>query len=140
MDDHSEFLLVPHERIGAIIGKGGATRRQIEKKTQTKIVVDSKEGEVEVIQKGEAVPHLKATRIVKAIARGFSPEKAFRLLDDGVGLELFDITDAVGRNKSTQTAKKGRVIGEKGKAREEIERDTGANVSVFGKTIGIIGS
>ncbi len=31
-------------------------------------------------------------------------------------------------------AKKGRVIGAKGKAREEIESESGAHISVYGKT------
>ena len=34
---------------------------------------------------------------------------------------------------------KGRVIGEKGKSRRVIEELTGCHISVYGKTIGIIG-
>jgi len=137
--DNSEVLLVPHERIGAIIGKKGSTKREIEQKTKTKLSVDSKEGEVEIFMKGTPMGYLKAMRIVKAIARGFSPENAFKLLNDECFLEIIEIEDIVGKNKSNAKAKKGRVIGSHGKAREEIEKETGTNISVYGKTIGIIG-
>ena len=138
--ENSEFLLVPIDRIGAIIGKRGLTKREIELKTKTRLSIDSKEGEVEVFQKGSALLFFKATRIIKAIARGFAPEKAFRLINEEVFLELIDLKDVVGKNESNLKAKKGRVIGAKGKAREEIEEETGANISVYGKTIGIIGT
>jgi len=136
----SEFLLIPHDRIGVIIGKNGSTKSEIGRKTETRLEVDSKDGEVEVIQLGTPYKYLKAIKIVKAIARGFSPEKAFRLLNDDAILEFIDLAQILGKNRSLQKVKRGRVIGSHGKAREEIERDTGAFVSVQGKTIGIIGT
>lgn len=139
MED-SEAVLVPHERVGAIIGKRGATKREIERLTETGLEVDSGEGEIEVIRKGPPLKYLKALRIVKAIGRGFSPEHAFRLLGDDCLFELIELQEVLGKNESRLKAKKGRVIGSHGKTREEIERDTGANISVYGKTIGIIGS
>jgi len=140
IEGNSEFLLVPLDRIGAIIGKRGLTRREIELKTQTLLKVDSTEGEVEIFQKGSALLFFKATRVIKAIARGFAPEKAFRLINEEVFFELIDLKDILGKNESNMKAKKGRVIGAKGKAREEIESESGANISVYGKTIGIIGT
>ncbi|MAG18146.1 MAG: RNA-processing protein [Candidatus Diapherotrites archaeon] len=138
-EENSDFLLVPHERIGSVIGKNGSTKREIELKTNTKLKVDSKEGEIEILQKGDSLGHFNAMRIVKAIARGFSPEKAFRLLEEGTIIEIIDLKEIIGKSHGTMTAKKGRVIGSNGKAREEIETDTGANISVYGKTISIIG-
>ncbi|HZX33749.1 MAG TPA: KH domain-containing protein [archaeon] len=137
----SDFLLVPHERIGVLIGRKGETKRKIERKTRTRIEIDSGGGEVEVIQEGAQQPfqHLKAMKIVKAIARGFSPEKAFRLLDDECVLEMIELKEVLGKNPSLLKSKKGRVIGSSGKARDEIEKDTGASISVYGKTISIIG-
>ena len=51
--ESSDFLVVPHERIGVIIGIKGKTKREIEKKTETKLEIDSKEGEVEVIREAK---------------------------------------------------------------------------------------
>ena len=47
--------------------------------------------------------------------------------------------DIAGKNKNTMERLKGRVIGTGGKSREEIERLTDTYISVYGKTIGIIG-
>jgi len=137
--ENSEFLMIPHERVGALIGKNGSTKREIEKSTETHLRINSQEGEIEIIQKGAPFRFLKALKIVKAIGRGFSPEHAYRLLDDESIFELIELKEVLGKNESLLKTKKGRIIGEKGKAREEIEIETGANISVYGKTIGIIG-
>ncbi len=140
MEEDSDILLVPHDRLGAIIGRAGKTKKEIEAKTETKITIDSREGEVEITRKGNPLNYLKAARIVKAIARGFSPEHAYRLFDEECIFELIELQEELGKNESRIKAKKGRVIGSGGRAREEIEQDTGANISVYGKTIGIIGN
>ena len=137
--EDSDILLVPHHRVGAIIGKAGATKKEIETKTETVITIDSDAGEVEIVRKGHPLGYMKAMRVVKAIARGFSPEHAYRLFDEEVVFDLIELQEELGKNESRIKAKKGRVIGAHGKAREEIEKDTGASISVYGKTIGIIG-
>ncbi|VVB98852.1 Polyribonucleotide nucleotidyltransferase [uncultured archaeon] len=138
MED-SEALMIPHDRIGALIGPGGTTKRLIEKKTGTKITVDSSEGEIEIEGKGDAFKYWKAIKVVKAIGRGFSPEHAMRLLNDEAIFELIEIQDFTGKSENAIKSKRGRVIGEHGMARDTIERETGANISVYGKTVGIIG-
>jgi len=39
---------VGSNRIGALIGKGGTTKKELESKTNTTITIDSKEGTVKV--------------------------------------------------------------------------------------------
>ena len=53
--------------------------------------------------------------------------------------EIIDMKEVAGKNKNVMERLKGRVIGTGGKAREEIERLTDTYISVYGKTIGIIG-
>ncbi len=77
--------------------------------------------------------------MVKAIARGFSPERAFRLLQDGVYLEIIDIRDFAGKSRNRRIRLRGRVIGRKGRSRKTIEEMSGAYVSVYGDTVAIIG-
>ncbi|MEM0286517.1 MAG: KH domain-containing protein, partial [Candidatus Methanomethyliaceae archaeon] len=79
------YLRIPLDRIGVVIGEKGEIKSEIEKKTNTIISIDGKTGEVTI----ENTPNttdpsgiLKARDIITAIARGFSPEKAFRLFDD----------------------------------------------------------
>ncbi len=129
---------ISKERIGVLIGKKGQTKKEIEEKTKTTISVDSDEGLV-VIEGEDAAGFLSAVETVTAIARGFSPERAFTLLEDeDTYLEVIDISDA-----ATSPAKmerlRGRIIGKEGKSRSQIEDLTHTEISVHGKTISIIG-
>ncbi len=131
-----EIVKIPTERIGALIGPEGQIKAKIMRLTKTKIEVDSHEGDV--IISGEGEDFFKGRDIVKAIGRGFSPERAFTLLKDNYLLYIINIPEIVGNNNSKQTAKKGRVIGREGRARAEIEKKTNSLISVYGKTISII--
>ena len=132
-----EIVRIPENRVGVLIGPSGAVKAKIEKKTKAHLEIDSGSGEVEVIGEGEN--YFKAIDVVKAIGRGFSPDRAFTLFKDDYLLKIVDITEYTGKNGSTQKARKGRVIGREGSAREEIEKRTHCLISVYGKTVAIIG-
>jgi len=131
-----EVIRIPEERVAILIGTNGETRKALAKRTKTKVHIDSVSGEVTIIGEGENF--VKATDIVKAIGRGFSPKRAFTLLEDNYLLKIVEIINYSGKNKSAQEAKRGRVIGRRGEARKEIEKKTGALISVYGKTVAII--
>ena len=131
-----EVIRVPEERIGVLIGLKGIVRKTISQKTKTKIEIDSQYGDVTL--RGEGEDFFKAADIVKAIGRGFSPERAYKLFEDYYMLKVIDITGYSGKSSSTQKAKRGRVIGREGLARMEIEKKTHSMISVQGKTIAII--
>ena len=115
----------------------GGTKKEIELETKCKLDI-TKEGDVTII--GDDGLLLFITKeIVRAIARGFNPRLALLLLKQDYVLEIIDMKDMAGKSKSTMERLKGRVIGTGGKARAEIERLTGTHVSIYGKTIGIIG-
>ena len=132
-----EIVRIPEDRVGVLIGPDGAVKKKIMKATKAHIEVNSADGEVVVT--GETENYFKAIDIVKAIARGFSPERAFTLLKDDYLLKIVDITEFTGKNSSTQRAKRGRVIGREGLARKEIEKKTHCLISVQGKTVAVIG-
>ncbi|MBU0636518.1 KH domain-containing protein [Candidatus Micrarchaeota archaeon] len=135
-----EFVRIPKARIAILIGKHGATKKDIEQKTKTKIIVDSEEGEVEIKSKIEnTTGFYTALNIIKAIARGFSPEHAFLLLNENNALEIISLTDWLKGSEKELKTKRGRIIGKQGKARNEIEEKTNCFISVQGKTIAIIG-
>jgi len=135
-----EHLRLPKERVGVAIGPVGEVKREIERRTKTKITLDSETGEA-VIKPGEdPLGVLQARDVLNAIARGFSAERAFRLFEEGNYLEIIDITDFAGRSERAIARLKGRVIGKGGKARRIIEETTGANVSVYGKNIALVGA
>ncbi|WP_297469746.1 KH domain-containing protein [Thermococcus sp.] len=142
--EQEEFVRIPRERIAVLIGKKGKTKREIEERTGTKIEVDSETGEVFITSTKDTRDPLavwKARDVVLAIGRGFSPERAFRLFNEGEILEVVNLTDiVVGNEKNALPRVRGRIIGRKGRTREIIEEMSGADVSVYGKTVAIIGN
>jgi ribosomal RNA assembly protein len=133
-----EEFAIPKERVAIAIGEKGNVKKTIEKETKTKVTIDSKNGDVEVSGE-DAVKVLNAATIVRAIGRGFSPEHALKLLDDDYYFELVHLPEIVGKNWKALQSKRGRVIGKEGRIREQIEKDTQTFVSVYGKTISVIG-
>jgi ribosomal RNA assembly protein len=125
-----EFIKIPKERLPVLIGTEGTVKRELEKRTSTKITVTD-----EIDIEGETFDVMLAAKIVKAIARGFSPESAFLLLDEEYELNVVTLS---GKNERTVKRLMGRVIGKEGKTRKKIEDMCGARISIYGKTVAII--
>ncbi|NJD99626.1 RNA-processing protein [Thermococcus sp. LS1] len=144
LGEQEEFVRIPKDRVAVLIGKKGRTKKEIERRTKTRIEVDSETGEVFITATKETDDPLavwKARDVVTAIGRGFSPERAFRLFNEGEVLEVINLTDIIiGNDKNALPRVRGRIIGRKGRTREIIEEMSGADVSVYGKTVAIIGN
>jgi ribosomal RNA assembly protein len=129
-----EFVKIPAERVRVLNGKDGSTKKRIEKKCNVELIIDP-EGEVEI--EGDPADVFFARDIVKAIGRGFTPESALKLLGHDYGLYIIPLKDHV-TSENALARVKGRVIGEKGKIKAQIEEATDSYVSVYGNTIAII--
>lgn len=136
-----QIVRIPSDRIGALLGKEGKTKKWIEETFKINLIVDSKTGDaiVESLSENLETETLKAVDVVNAIARGFSQERASRLNRDDAVLSIMDLRSYQGKSSNSLTRVKGRIIGERGKARRLIEELTRAEVSVYGHTIAIIG-
>jgi ribosomal RNA assembly protein len=136
-----KFVKIPMERVGVLVGKNGEVKKKIEDETKTVLIIDSESGDVTVddTKTTDPISSLKCADMVKAIGRGFSPERAFRLLGDDVYFTLLDIRDFVGKNQKHVRRVRSRVIGSKGRTRELIEELTGVSISIYGNTVGVIG-
>jgi len=133
---------IPLERLGALIGKEGETKSKIEKDFKTRLIIQSDTGNVEILPSDasdDPTTVLRARDVVVAIARGFSPQRAFSLLDDDIVLDIIDLRETFGRNERDIARLKGRVIGREGKIRRLIEEMTDAKVSIYGHTISMLG-
>ncbi len=130
-----QLLKIPKKRVAILIGTSGETKKEIEEKTKTKIKVDT-EGAVEI--GGDSFDAWITKKIVKAIGRGFSPKKALLILNEGYISELIELKNWAKTDKSMLRLK-GRVIGKEGKSKRTIEEVTQTYISVYGKTICIIG-
>lgn len=133
-----EDLKIPKDRVAVLIGSGGATKKDLEKKTECQINVDSADGLVE-ISGYDALRLFDCKDIVLAIGRGFNPKVALKLLKEEFSLEVIRLRDIVGGNQKQLERLRSRVIGREGKVRREIERLTRCEIAVYGKTISILG-
>ncbi len=130
-------IKIPKIRIAVLIGRKGTVKKRLEEETNTKIIVDSKEGEVFVKGK-DAVSLYNTNQMITAIGRGFNPEIAELLLKNDYCFELISLNSYTKERKDLLRIK-GRLIGTKGKCRKTIEQLTDCHISIYGKTIGIIG-
>ena len=137
MVEYSYELKVPRNRVAVIIGKEGSVKKEIEESTKTKLNIDSKEGDV-FISGEDALGLYTAREIIKAVGRGFNPDVAKLLLKPEYIFEVVDLGEFA-KSKESMLRLKGRVIGKEGKSRRLIEELTECSISVFGKTISVIG-
>lgn len=126
------LVKIPRDRLGVVIGSEGQTKKRIERKSRTEIDIQGNSAEIT----GNAQDVIRASEVVKAIARGFHPEKALLLLKEDY---MLDIISLKGKTKKTQKRLLGRVIGKGGRTRKRIQDLTHTCVAVYGKTVAIIG-
>ena len=139
MIGYSYELKIPQERVAVLIGKGGEVKKSIEDDTKTQIKVDSLEGDIFISGK-DALGLYTAREIIRSVGRGFNPEIAKLLLKQDYVFEIVNLNEFTGKSKNTLLRLKGRVIGKEGKSRRLIEELSEAYISVYGKSVSIIGT
>lgn len=135
---------VSKDRIGSIVGKNGKVKAEIEIKCNVYIDVNGETGDVSIrlrnrdslIQSGI----FKASEIILAISKGFSPQRAFRLLSDECILQLIDLREYSGKSLNSLDRIKSRLIGQNGKFRKNLEDLSGSDISIYGHFAGFIGT
>ncbi|MDW8021769.1 MAG: KH domain-containing protein [Nitrososphaerota archaeon] len=139
------MVTIPRERVGVLIGPQGSVKRRIEETLGVKLTIDSAEGSVRIElakppeEGGDPIALFKARDVVQAIGRGFSPEKAYRLFEEGAVLSIIDITEYVKPSRNNLVRVRARLIGRDGATRRLIEETTSTHVSIYGDTVSIIG-
>jgi ribosomal RNA assembly protein len=135
-----QMVKVPLDRVAAVIGKKGETKKHLEETLHVTLEVDSQSGEITVRSTSiEVGDPFRATNVVEAVGRGFSPARALRLVDPETSLEVLDLRDFSGKSDNSLERIRGRIIGLNGKSRKVIEELTKCYVSVYGRTVAIIG-
>lgn len=133
----TETITIPKRRVGALIGKAGASKKELEKELNCKIKID-KEGVV-AISSQDSVNVYVGSQVLKAIGRGFSIETALMLKNDSFGFDSINIEEwAHSRNDLVRL--KSRVIGREGEAKKRIMAATECELVISGDTVSIIGS
>ena len=139
-----QLVKISEDRIGVIIGKNGKVKREIEEKCGVIINIDSETGDVVITSQLSkdlsGMEPFKAIEIVSAISKGFSPQRAYKLLNEEHSFQLIDLRSYAGKSANSIQRIKGRIIGEAGKSRKTIEELSGAFISVYGHYVGFIGN
>ena len=125
---------IPEDRVAVVIGENGETKQEIEDLTDCSITIEDNLVTVE----GDALDELNAQKVIQAIGRGFNPKKALKIVEKDVTFHLIDIRK-YDENKSRQKELNGRIIGRDGETRRHLEKEAKIDISVYGKTIGVIG-
>jgi ribosomal RNA assembly protein len=134
-----EYVKIPKDRVGVLIGEEGTTKRMLEKRCEVKLDI-THDGSVTITSPEEdGLREWKALDVVKAIGRGFNPRFAVAILKEDCVLSIIDLYDIFSRKESDINRVKARVIGEHGKAWQTIELLTNTKMSVYGRTIALIG-
>ena len=136
-----KLIRIPNERIAVLIGKSGSVKSKIEQACHVTLDIDGDTGEVWIKSNDdvEKIEPFKAMEIVTAISRGFSPQNAMTLLKGENSLHVIDLREFAGKSTANIERIKGRLIGEGGKARRNMENLSGTIISVYGKTVSVIG-
>lgn len=125
---------IPEDRVAVLIGEGGETKERIEERVECDLEVQDNLVRID----GEPIDEMDAANIVKAVGRGFNPDKALRVAEIDKMLHIIDISDYASTENSRDRLK-GRVIGRDGETRRHLEKDGNVDITIYGKTIGIIG-
>lgn len=141
--DIFKVIKVSRDRIGSIVGKKGSVKNDIETRCNVILDIDGETGDISIrLKNKESLLNsgiFKASEIVLAISKGFSPDRAFRLLSDEIILQFIDLRDYSGKSTNSLNRIKSRLIGESGRSRKNIEEFTGAYISIYGHFVGFIG-
>lgn len=138
----SQTIKIPLERVGALVGREGAVKSEIERQSGVVLQIDGGSGDVQMSYGEEALKDgdpFKAEQVVTAIGRGFSPQRAFRLFEADKILSTIDLRKYAGKSDNSLARIKARLIGSDGKARRLIEQLSGTAISIYGHTVSIIG-
>ena len=134
-----EFVRIPGDRVGVLIGSEGETKKMLENRCNVKLEITGDGGVTITAKDEDGLREWKALDIVKAIGRGFNPRYAVALLKEDYALTIIDLYEIFRHKDSDVKRVKSRIIGESGKAWQTIEDLTNTKMSVYGRTIGIIG-
>ena len=126
-----DFVRIPEERL-KLLKADPRIQKKLKEFCDCKFKFDD---DVE-IESDDSLKTFRAKEVVKAFGRGFYIDDALALLDESFYLEIIEINS---KTRDRITVLKGRIIGREGGTKKIIEKISEAKISIYGKTISIIG-
>lgn len=131
-----EEFQIPRERI-KIIRADAALQGRLERLTGCSIETSDSDNVV-VVNGDDAYKEFLAKNILTAIGRGFDADTACLLAKDNYYFSYIDLRQLFNEKRLRQI--KARIIGKNGKTKKYIESVTSVKMSVYGHTVGFIGT
>lgn len=129
-----EELMIPERRIEHVLKH----KKELESIGNVSIDINKSKNLV-IISSEEAVKTWQGKKVLLAISRGFNFKDAEKLFNPEIRYTQLHLRDFGGNNKKQQKRLKSRIIGRKGTCKHKIQKLTHTRISIFGKTISIIG-
>lgn len=129
-----DFVAIPEQRMKIL-----RTNKKLVKKLEDLTDAKIKLGEEVEIESEDSIKLMRVKSVVKAFGRGFDFEDALDLLDESYELCIIDVKGFTGKSSKRLSELRGRVIGREGKSKNIIEKLADVKLSIYGKTISIIG-
>ena len=133
-DEMIDFVRIPEKRL-KFLKENKKLIKQLEDLAEVKIELNEEVS----IETEDSLKLLRIKEIIKAFGRGFEFDVALNLLDESYQLEIINIKDFAGKSRERSIVLKGRAIGSKGKTKNIIEKYTNTKITIYGKTISILG-
>ncbi len=130
-----EIVRIPADRVKVLIGEEGRTKSMLEKRCSIELSIED-DGEVRIT--GETQDVYFSKDIIIAIGRGFNPKVAIKLLEPDYAFYIMSLKEHLHSDNAIKRIK-GRIIGENGRMKKEIEAVADCRISVYGNTVAIIG-
>ena len=134
---------IPMNRVAVLIGAKGETRKELEKISGAKIIIDSLTGEVTAVwstKNIDPILMMKMPDAIKAIGRGIPPKKAILMLkNEDLSIQIIDLKKWTGKRGTQISRLRSRLIGRNGRIRSLIEEYTKTDISIHGHTVTVIG-
>ena len=128
-----DYLSIPENRM-KLLRRDRRWESKLKKLSDVKVVLSE---DVE-LEDDNVLNVMRVKLVFQAFGRGFEFEDALNLIDEEFALETIDVS-AYAKSQNRLVELKGRVIGTKGKSKDIIGKKTDTKISIYGKTICIIG-
>lgn len=138
----TEYLKIPLDRVGPLIGTKGEVKKEIERLTGTSLFVNSDDGTVSISadeNMEDPFGVLKSYDIVKSIGKGFNPETAIKLNDDDLYLEVVKLNSYINESEKELDRQIAKIIGKKGIVVKNISSMAEISIKVYNEEVSLIG-
>jgi len=122
--------MIPRERIKLLRNKKGELEKILPVKIRT--------NEEVTLESEDPSTLMSVKKVIEAFGRGFNLDTAMNLLDENYSLDIIKVNEFT-HSRKRQISLKGRVIGFRGSSKRFIEKMCNIKITVYGKTICIIG-